>query len=51
MMILKYATDATATFEIDVKLRRISEILIQHTENESFEKKIRGKFWTTADIK
>jgi hypothetical protein len=50
MVILKYVKEAIATFKVDVKQSKISDISIQHTEADSFEK-ARAKFWTTADIK
>jgi hypothetical protein len=41
---------AIATFKVDVKQSKISEISVQPTEDNSFEK-ARAKFWTIADIK
>jgi len=49
-MIPKFVKEAIATLNDDVKQSKISEISIQHTEADSFEK-ARAKFWTTADIK
>ena len=42
-MIRKYVKQAISTFKVDVKQRKISEISIQHTEADSFEK-ARAKF-------